>query len=210
MITSINILDYLENQPFSPSLLLFAYQTGWFPMADDETGDIYWHSPMRRAIFPLNLEGPKKSLKKMYAKSEWTYSINNAFSEVIEHCANRKDTWISSDIKAVYTELHDQGYAHSVETYQDGILIGGLYGVSIGSAFFGESMFSLSSNASKMAFVHLYNHLMKQGYSLLDSQFINDHTYSLGAITVSRTQYLDMLAQAIQQKISFHPIVNIS
>lgn len=207
MITSINILDFLENHPFSPSLLLFAYQTGWFPMADDETNEIYWHSPMRRAIFPLNPIGPKKSLKKMYANSEWTFSINGAFSEVIEHCANRKDTWISSDIKAVYTELHDQGYAHSIETYHNGILIGGLYGVSIGSAFFGESMFSLSSNASKMAFVHLYNHLISQGFTLLDSQYINDHTYSLGAITVSRTHYLEMLSQAIQQPISFLPKV---
>ena len=107
----------------------------------------------------------------------------------------------------MYTELHDQGYAHSIETYHDGILIGGLYGVSIGSAFFGESMLSLSSNASKMAFVHLYNHLISQGFTLLDSQYINDHTYSLGAITVSRTHYLEMLSQAIQQPISFLPKV---
>ena len=179
-------------------------------MADDESSEIYWHSPMRRAIFPLHEDGPKKSLKKEYAKSGWTFSINTAFSDVIEQCANRKDTWISSDIKTVYSELHDQGYAHSVETYQDGILIGGLYGVSIGSAFFGESMFSLKSNASKMAFVHLYNHLISQGFSLLDSQYINDHTLSLGAITISRMQYLEMLSQAIQQQITFQPQVNAS
>ena len=210
MMTSINILDFLENQPFTPSLLIFAYQTGWFPMADDETNEIYWHSPMRRAIFTLLSDGPKKSLKKEYAKSEWTFSINTAFSEVIEQCANRKDTWISSDIKQVYSELHDQGYAHSVETYQDGILIGGLYGVSIGSAFFGESMFSHASNASKMAFVHLYKHLISRGFTLLDSQYINDHTLSLGAITISRMQYLEMLSKAIQQQINFQPQVNAS
>ena len=179
-------------------------------MADDESGEIYWHSPMRRAIFPLNPDGPKKSLKKDYAKSVWTFSINTAFTEVIEQCANREDTWISSDIKTVYSELHDQGYAHSVETYQDGVLIGGLYGVSIGSAFFGESMFSLKSNASKMAFVHLYKHLIAQGFTLLDSQYINDHTYALGAITVSRTQYLEMLSEAVQQQTSFLSQVNAS
>lgn len=204
MMTSINILDFLEHQPLSPSLLLFAYQTGWFPMADDESNEIYWHSPMRRAIFPLSTDGPKRSLKKEYAKSSWSFSINTAFSDVINHCSNRKDTWISQDIISAYSELHDQGYAHSIETYQDGTLIGGLYGVSIGSAFFGESMFSLQSNASKMAFVHLYNHLISKGFTLLDSQYINDHTLSLGAITISRTQYLEQLSMAIQQKhVSF-------
>jgi leucyl/phenylalanyl-tRNA--protein transferase len=204
LITSINILDFLENQPFSPSLLLFAYQTGWFPMADDESNEIYWHSPVRRAIFPLHSDGPKFALKKAYAKSGWSFAINTAFSEVIQHCANREDTWISQDIITVYSDLHDQGYAHSIETYDNGNLIGGLYGVSIGSAFFGESMFSLQSNASKMAFVHLYRHLIQQGFTLLDSQYINDHTLSLGAITISRTQYLEMLSQAVQnQDISF-------
>jgi leucyl/phenylalanyl-tRNA--protein transferase len=205
MMTSINILDFLEHQPLTPSLLLFAYQTGWFPMADDETNEIYWHSPMRRAIFPLNEDGPKSSLKKAFTKSPWTYGVNTAFSEVITQCANRKDTWISKDIIDLYSELHDLGYAHSIETYHKGVLIGGLYGVSIGSAFFGESMFSLQSNASKMAFVHLYKHLIQRGFTLLDSQYINDHTLSLGAKTVSRTQYLELLSFAIQQKdISFH------
>ena len=198
--TSINILDFLENQPLTPSVLLFAYQTGWFPMADDETNEIYWHSPMRRAIFPLSEDGPKPTLKKAYKKSDWSFTINTAFSDVIQQCAKRKDTWISQDIIMAYTELHDQGFAHSVETYHEGRLIGGLYGVSIGSAFFGESMFSLQSNASKLAFVHLYNHLIYQGFTLLDSQYINDHTLSLGAKTISRTQYLQMLSEAVQKK----------
>jgi leucyl/phenylalanyl-tRNA--protein transferase len=198
--TSINILDFLENQPLTPSLLLFAYQTGWFPMADDETNEIYWHSPIRRAIFPLSEDGLKTTLKKAYKKSEWSFTINSAFSDVIQQCAKRKDTWISQDIIMTYTELHNQGFAHSVETYHEGNLIGGLYGVSIGSAFFGESMFSLQSNASKLAFVHLYNHLIHQGFTLLDSQYINDHTLSLGAKTISRSQYLQMLSEAVQKK----------
>jgi leucyl/phenylalanyl-tRNA--protein transferase len=169
-------------------------------MADDETNEIYWHSPMRRAIFPLSKDGPKPTLKKAYKKSNWSFAINTAFSDVIQQCAKREDTWISQDIIMAYTELHDQGFAHSVETYHEGNLIGGLYGVSIGSAFFGESMFSLQSNASKLAFVHLYNHLIYQGFTLLDSQYINDHTLSLGAKTISRTQYLQMLSEAVQKK----------
>ena len=198
--TSFDILDFLENQPLTPSLLLFAYQTGWFPMADDETNEIYWHSPMRRAIFPLCEDGPKPTLKKAYINSDWSFTINTAFSDVIQQCAKRKDTWINEDIMMAYTTLYDQGFAHSVETYHEGNLIGGLYGVSIGFAFFGESMFSLQSNASKLAFVHLYNHLIHQGFTLLDSQYINDHTQLLGAKTILRSEYLQMLSEALQKK----------
>ena len=202
--TSVTILDFLTHQPMSPSVLLFAYQTGWFPMADGETNEIYWHSPMQRAIFPLHGNALSSSLQKMYKKSPWTNTINNDFSTVIARCAERDDTWISPEIIEIYTELHDQGHAHSIETWDEDQLIGGLYGVSIGSAFFGESMFSLQSNASKHAFVHLYKHLIERNFTLLDSQYINDHTKLLGAQCISRMKYLELLAQAIQhQEVTF-------
>ena len=205
MMTSVNILEFFEHQALSSSLILFAYQTGWFPMANDEDGDIYWHSPERRAIIPIEIEYLKSSLIKSYNKSAEEYTINHNFEYVIEQCANRQSTWISNEIKLAYTELHQQGYAHSIEVWKDGIIIGGLYGVAIGSAFFGESMFSHQSNASKHAFVHLYQHLLKQGFTLLDSQYINDHTQSLGAITISRKVYLEMLSKAVlTNNVSFH------
>lgn len=199
MMTSINIIDFFEHQPLSSSLILFAYQTGWFPMADDEDGEIYWHSPERRAIIPLEKGYLRTSLTKSYTKSEYAFSINTNFQHIIEQCANRNTTWISSDIISVYTDLHHRGYAHSIEVWKNDEIVGGLYGVAIGSAFFGESMFSHQSNASKHAYVYLYNHLLSRGFSLLDSQYINDHTQSLGAITISRVEYLDMLTKAIHK-----------
>jgi len=199
MMTTLNILDFFEHQPLSASLILFAYQTGWFPMADDEDNQIYWHSPERRAIIPIKQDYLKASLMKSYSKSKEIYTMNQDFEFVIQQCANRQNTWISNDILSSYTDLYHKGYAHSIEVWKDGKIIGGLYGVAIGSAFFGESMFSLESNASKHAFVHLYNHLLENGFTLLDSQYINDHTQSLGAITVSRPSYLEMLTEAIHR-----------
>jgi leucyl/phenylalanyl-tRNA--protein transferase len=199
MMTSFNILDFLEHQPLSASLILFAYQTGWFPMADDEDNQIYWHSPESRAIIPIKQQYLKSSLVKSYSKSNELFTINQDFDFVIEQCANRQSTWISNDIVTAYSDLHQKGYAHSIEVWKDDQIIGGLYGVAIGSAFFGESMFSLQSNASKHAFVHLYNQLLNNGFTLLDSQYINDYTQSLGAITVSRTSYLEMLSEAIHR-----------
>lgn len=204
MLTTLNIMDFLEHQSLSPSLILFAYQTGWFPMSDDEDKQIYWHSPERRAIFPLQIDTLKSSLIKAYHKSDWTYTINTHFQHVIEQCANRDTTWISDEIIQAYSDLHAQGFAHSVEVWDQHEIIGGLYGVTIGSAFFGESMFSMKSNASKMAFVHVFLHLIQKNFTLLDSQYINDHTKSLGAITISRIEYLERLSNAVQNKeVSF-------
>ncbi|MFN4766568.1 MAG: leucyl/phenylalanyl-tRNA--protein transferase [Ignavibacteria bacterium] len=199
MMTSVNILDFFEHQPLTSSLILFAYQTGWFPMADDEDGDIYWHSPERRAIIPLENTYLRNSLTKSFAKSECSFTINTNFQHVIEQCSNRTTTWINSDIISVYCELHQRGFAHSVEVWKNNEIVGGLYGVSIGAAFFGESMFSHISNASKHAFVYLYTHLLSKNFLLLDSQYINDHTQSLGAITVSRKEYLEMLSNAVHR-----------
>ena len=203
--TSLSIIDYLESQPLSTNIVMLAYRTGWFPMGDSESEDIYWHCPNRRAIFPLDNDYIPKSLKQFLSKNIFNHTINNAFEQVIQHCANRPESWITEEIIDIYTALHIAGHAHSIETWLDGKLVGGLYGVSVGSAFFGESMFSLQSNASKSAFIFLKKHLISQGFTLLDSQYINDFTQSLGAIEISRVQYLEQLSKAVVRDTSFVP-----
>jgi len=183
--------------------LLNAYCQGYFPMADEQNGKINWYSPELRAIFPIEKIKPPKSLLKEIAKNPMECTINNNFEAVIHFCSNRETTWISAEIIEMYYELHRLGFAHSVETWQDGEIVGGLYGVSIGGAFFGESMFNIVSNASKVAFYFLIAHLKNRNFSLLDSQFINDFTAQLGAIEIPRKDYLQKLEFAIYQKCSF-------
>lgn len=184
----------------SPQILIDAYVNGWFPMADPDTGEIEWFSPLRRAIFPIYSIKPSHSMKQILKKKIFEVRIDTCFENVIMGCANRPDTWINDVLINSYINLHHLGYAHSVETYKDGQLVGGLYGVAIGAAFFGESMFSLVSNASKVAFYHLIEHLKARNFILLDSQFINEHTKMLGAIEIPRYQYIKILKHAVKQK----------
>lgn len=202
---SLNILDYLEYQPFTTSTLLLAYRTSWFPMGDPDTKEIYWHSPQYRAIFPLQTLEFSKSLRKTVSKGTFSIKFDTAFEEVIKSCAQRVDTWITEPIIDTYIQLHIQGYAHSVETYIDDTLVGGLYGVSIGSAFFGESMFSKVNDASKVAFYGLVQQLRVKNYTLLDSQYLNDFTEQLGAIEIKRSDYLNLLSKALIQECLFFP-----
>ncbi|MCX7909559.1 MAG: leucyl/phenylalanyl-tRNA--protein transferase [Ignavibacteria bacterium] len=181
----------------SPQLLLEAYSEGFFPMANSETGEIEWYSPNPRAIFPLHHIKPSHSTKQILKKKLFEVKFDTCFERVILGCANRPDSWINDVIINSYINLHHLGYAHSVETFKDGELVGGLYGVAIGAAFFGESMFSKVSNASKVAFYYLVERLKEKGFVLLDSQFINPHTKMLGAIEISRNQYLKILKFAI-------------
>lgn len=176
---------------------------GFFPMAEDRNGEIYWHSPDPRAIFPLSDIYPSRKEKQSFRKHGFTYSLNQHFFEVVNKCSERLDTWINDDIINVYTDLHENGYAHSVEVYSENILCGGLYGVSINGAFFGESMFNVLPNASKAAFYYLVEHLNKQGFLLLDSQYINDFTQQLGAIEISKSKYLLLLDQALSLTCKF-------
>ncbi len=187
----------------APEILLKAYSKGFFPMAASKDGEIYWHFPENRAIFPIYSIKPDRSLRKSLEKSNFSYTINRRFEYVIEQCADREDTWISNEIIDAYCDLHYLGYAHSIETWQDGRLVGGLYGVAIGGAFFGESMFNSVSNASKAAFYYLIEHLKRHQYILLDSQYINSFTQQLGAIDVSRDEYLKLLNQALKKNCSF-------
>ncbi len=172
-------------------------------MADSESGEIYMHSPEMRAIFPIyDLKTPKNIIK-LAKKKIFRCTINNDFEFVIKQCANRKITWINDVIIQSYINLHKIKYAHSVETWKDNEIVGGLYGVAIGGAFFGESMFNTVSDASKFAFYFLVEYLKRRGFLLLDSQYINKFTEELGAIEVPKVIYLKILDKAINLPCTF-------
>ncbi len=178
-------------------------------MAEGKRGRIYWYTADPRAIIPIDTYKPAKSLRPVLNRNEFEIRFDTRFGEVMRHCAApRSDdsgTWISEEIIRAYTDLHRLGLAHSVEAYAEGVLAGGLYGVAIGAAFFGESMFYLRPNASKVAFHYLIEQLRKQGFMLLDSQFMNDNVRRYGAIEIPKEEYLQRLTQAISQEVSFLP-----
>ena len=185
-----------------PDLLLRAYSIGVFPMADSRAADdVYWVEPKKRGILPLDRFRLSRSLAKTIRSDRFTVTADRAFAQVVSQCAehtdDRPDTWINPAIEEAYADLHRRGHAHSIETWHDGRLVGGLYGVSLGGAFFGESMFSRASNASKVALAHLVARLKVGGFRLLDCQFITDHLKSLGAIEVTRDDYVALLDTAL-------------
>lgn len=183
-------------------VLVSGYTQGFFPMADWD--GIYWHSPDPRAIIPLNKVPDKpRSLKQYEKKHNYQFTINYDFEQVIKQCAERKDTWISEEIINSYIELNFIGLAHSIETWCEGEIVGGLYGVCIGAAFFGESMFNVKDNAAKSAYYHLIQLLNKNNFLLLDSQYINPFTRTLGAIEIPRNEYIELLTKAISESRKF-------
>jgi leucyl/phenylalanyl-tRNA--protein transferase len=184
-------------------MILRAYAHGLFPMADSRTGPISWYSPDPRAIVPLEGFHAPRSLRRIIRKGVFDIRVDTTFEEVIRCCAMREETWISGPIIRAYTVLHHRGHAHSVEAWRERRLVGGLYGVSIRGAFFGESMFSLESDASKVAFVSLVGHLRRRGFVLLDTQIMNEHMRQFGAIEIPRTEYLSVLASALSADVSF-------
>ncbi len=170
----------------------------------DADGAIQWYAPDPRAIFPLEAIEPNARFRRFLRNSELNCTVDQAFDEVIGHCATvHGESWIDSRIMQAYSALHQMGHAHSVETWHGDQLVGGLYGVSLGGAFFGESMFSLVPNGSKAAFYHLVEHLKVRGFLLFDTQFLNDHTAILGAIEVPGAEFSTMLAKALISPISF-------
>ena len=193
------------SEQLTPELVVAAYCRGWFPMADRRDGPIHWYEPAERAIFVPGTEHISHSLARTARRGTFEVRTNADFAGTMHACAERPETWISKEIIAVYTALHAAGLAHSVETYQDGVLVGGLYGVALGGAFFGESMFSRRSDASKIAFLVLCRRLVEQGFVLLDAQFMTAHLASLGAITVSRAEYLQRLDAALRRRCRFAP-----
>ncbi|MBO0933999.1 leucyl/phenylalanyl-tRNA--protein transferase [Fibrella aquatilis] len=186
--------------------LIYGYINGIFPMADAD-GTLYWYSPDPRAVIPIGGYKPSKSLRPTLNKQQFDIRINANFEQVMRYCATPRSiddsTWISAEIIEAYTDLHQMGLAHSVETYINDRLVGGLYGVAIGGAFFGESMFHHVPNASKVAFHHLILILREQQFSLLDTQFINDNVKRFGAIEISKRDYADQLKRALKQKARF-------
>ena len=186
----------------TPDILLRAYSIGLFPMAESaDDPEIFWVEPETRGILPLDGFHVSKSLAKTVRQRTFEIRLDTAFEQVMEGCAapadGRESTWINSTIRKLYLELHRMGHAHSVEAFDGDELIGGLYGVSLGSAFFGESMFSRRTNASKICLVHLVEHLRAQGFTLLDTQFTTEHLKTFGAIDVAKDDYLALLKPAI-------------
>ena len=191
----------------TPDLLVRAYCAGVFPMADSRHGDIHWYAPDPRAIIPLDSFHVPRSLRRTIMRGIFSVRINTAFSEVMRACAARDETWISAEIIDAYTEMHRLGLAHSVETWRDDELVGGLYGVALGGAFFGESMFSHASDASKVALVALVERLRARGFVLLDTQYLTPHLARFGTIEIPRREYMARLAAALDRDCRFveHP-----
>jgi leucyl/phenylalanyl-tRNA--protein transferase len=186
-----------------PVTVLSAYRQGFFPMADSRYGDIAWYSPDPRAILPLDHFHVSRSLRRAVRRGGLTIRIDTSFAAVIRECAEREETWISDEIIEAYTILHLRGHAHSIESWHGDWLVGGLYGVTLGGAFFGESMFSRETDASKVALVFLVEHLKNRGFLLLDTQFVNDHVLRFGAREIPRQEYLDLLASAVDAPVTF-------
>jgi len=182
-----------------PRLLLRGYAVGIFPMADSRDADeLFWVEPQHRAVIPLDGFHMSRSLARRLRSGTFAVTRDRAFAEVIRGCADRKETWINGDIERATLTLHASGHAHSVECWNaEGALVGGIYGVKLGRAFFGESMFSRATDASKVALAWLVARLKVGGYTLLDCQFMTDHLASLGAVSISRDAYVALLSTAL-------------
>jgi leucyl/phenylalanyl-tRNA---protein transferase len=185
--------------------LLSAYASGWFPMAV-APGEIRWYSPDPRGIIPLDRFHVPKRLARTLRSQPFEIRVDTDFRGVIAGCAAREDAegnWIDHEILESYSALHRHGYAHSVEAWQDGVLVGGLYGVALKGAFFGESMFHRVDDASKAALVALVERLRARGYTLLDTQWVTDHLLQFGAIEIPRRRYLRLLDEALKVEAAF-------
>lgn len=180
----------------APDVLLQGYRMGVFPMAMED-GAIEWFSPQRRGIIPLDRFHIPHGLERVLRKGRFEVRVDTSFRQVIRSCAARPDTWINREIIASYTRLHELGYAHSVEAFAKNELAGGLYGVAIGGAFFGESMFHEKTDASKIALCALVERLRAQRFVLLDTQWLTPHLAQFGAIEIPREDYMHLLARAV-------------
>ncbi len=180
------------------------YANGIFPMAEHrDDPEIFWVDPQRRGVLPLEAFHLSRSLRRAMRQTTFDVRTDTAFDAVVEGCADRIDTWINTEIRNLYSALHKRNQAHSLEIWDGDALVGGIYGVTLGAAFFGESMFSRRTNASKIALACLVDRLLEGGFLLFDTQFLTDHLASLGAIEVSRTTYHKALDEALVQPASF-------
>jgi leucyl/phenylalanyl-tRNA--protein transferase len=186
-----------------PELLVRAYCMGVFPMADSRAGEVRWYAPDPRAIVPLDSFHVSRSLRRTIRRGTFEVRVDTAFGAVMRACGARDQTWISDEIIAAYEALYRLGLAHSVETWRGDELVGGLYGVTLGGAFFGESMFSRQTDASKVALVALVDRLRERSYTLLDTQFLTDHLARFGAVEIPKQEYQARLATALRLDCRF-------
>lgn len=189
----------------TPELLLHAYTIGVFPMAEHrDDPDVFWVDPKKRGILPLESFHISRSLARRIRRGDYVVTIDADFDGVLQGCAARDETWINDKIRQLYVALHRAGYAHSLEIWREGALVGGVYGVTIGAAFFGESMFSRETDASKLALAYLVTHLRATGFRLFDTQFITPHLASLGAVELPRARYHAILREVIEEEADFN------
>ena len=188
----------------TPELLLSAYASGIFPMSESREDDqLFWMDPCHRGIFELDNFNISRSLAKFIRRESFQIRINFRFSAVVEGCADRNETWINAPLLDLYQQLHEMGFAQSLEIWDGKDLVGGVFGITLGGAFFGESMFSRRTNASKVALAYLIDRLRAGGFCLFDTQFITPHLASLGAIEISREDYRQRLALALDRPADF-------
>ncbi len=189
----------MDDARLPPGLLLQAYGSGIFPMSEARDDPrVFWVDPRHRGILPLDGFHLSRSLRRAIRRAPFDLSLNSAFEDVLRGCADRPETWINDTIFSAYCALHRLGHAHSIEVWAQGELVGGVYGVTLGAAFFGESMFSTRTDASKIALATLVAHLGQTGFALFDTQFLTAHLESLGAVEISRAEYHDRLDAAIR------------
>ena len=195
-----------DDPPLSPELLLQAYRVGVFPMSESrDDPDVFWVDPRQRGILPLDGFHISRSLRRTLNRGQFRATLNIAFADVLKGCAARPETWINETIFELYLELFRRGDAHAVEVWQGEDLVGGVYGVAIGGAFFGESMYSSVTDASKTALAVLTHHLKSRGYALFDTQFLTPHLASLGGIEIPRSKYHALLETALSQRARMGP-----
>ncbi|MDE0590060.1 leucyl/phenylalanyl-tRNA--protein transferase [Halocynthiibacter sp. C4] len=189
----------------TPEILLNAYAAGVFPMAESrDNPEIFWVDPQHRGIFPLDGFHISRSLARSLRKGSYQIHVNRDFAACVSACADREETWINDEIFSLYNALNEHGFAHSLEVWDQDALVGGVYGVTLGGAFFGESMFSRQRDASKIALAYLVDRLRRCGYVLFDTQFLTPHLASLGAIEIPRATYRAQLADALRVDANFY------
>lgn len=201
----------IDPQNLTPELLIYAYRRGIFPMVDSSSGEVGWYSPDPRAIIPLDSFHVPRSVARVVRSSRFELRTDTRFEAVMRACAlsrpGREETWLDERMVAAYTELQQAGGAHSVEAWRDDRLVGGLYGVHVGAAFFGESMFSLpeqgGTDASKVCLVHLVDLMRARGFALLDTQFSTEHLVRFGCVEIPRETYLEQLAHALAGEVTW-------
>jgi leucyl/phenylalanyl-tRNA--protein transferase len=188
----------------TPELMLSGYAQGIFPMAEGrDSEDLHWIDPRLRGVIPLDKFHISRSLRREILRKNYTIRINSSFSAVVRACGDRDETWINSALFTLYGGLHDMGHAHSLEIWQEEELTGGVFGVTLGAAYFGESMFSTRTNASKIALAYLVDRLRQSGFTLFDTQFLTPHLASLGGVEIPRADYRRRLAEALEREADY-------